>query len=37
LLNLDTAIDQIRGDASRSPLVERRTQRVLALSIDYNW
>jgi outer membrane scaffolding protein for murein synthesis (MipA/OmpV family) len=37
LLNLDTAIDQIRGYASRSPLVERRTQRVLALSIDYNW
>jgi outer membrane scaffolding protein for murein synthesis (MipA/OmpV family) len=37
LLNLDTAINQIRGDASRSPLVERRTQRVLALSIDYNW
>lgn len=37
LLNLDTAIDQIRGNASRSPLIERRTQRVLALSIDYNW
>jgi len=37
ILNLDTAISQIRGNASRSPLVERRTQRVLALSIDYNW
>jgi outer membrane scaffolding protein for murein synthesis (MipA/OmpV family) len=37
LLNLDTAINQIRGTASRSPLVERRTQRVLALSVDYNW
>jgi outer membrane scaffolding protein for murein synthesis (MipA/OmpV family) len=37
LLNLDTAIDQIRGTASRSPLVERRTQRVLAMSVDYNW
>lgn len=37
LLNLDTAINQIRGNASRSPLVEKRTQRVLALSIDYNW
>ena len=37
LLNLDTAINQIRGNASRSPLVERRTQRVLALSVDYNW
>jgi outer membrane scaffolding protein for murein synthesis (MipA/OmpV family) len=37
LLNLDTALSQIRGTASRSPLVERRTQRVLALSIDYQW
>jgi outer membrane scaffolding protein for murein synthesis (MipA/OmpV family) len=37
ILNLDTAISQIRGNASRSPLVERRTQRILALSIDYQW
>jgi len=37
LLNLDTAISQIRGSAARSPLVERRTQRVLALSLDYQW
>ncbi len=37
LLNLDTAISQIRGSASRSPLIERRTQRVLALSFDYQW
>ncbi len=37
ILNLDTAINQIRGKASRSPLVERRTQRVLALSLDYQW
>lgn len=37
LLNLDTAISQIRGSPAHSPLVERRTQRVLALSIDYNW
>lgn len=37
LLNLDTAIDQIRGEASRSPLIERGTQRVLALSVDYHW
>ncbi|MDP9087757.1 MAG: MipA/OmpV family protein [Pseudomonadota bacterium] len=37
ILNLDTAINQIRGNASRSPLVERRTQRTLALSIDYQW
>lgn len=37
LLNLDTAISQIRGSASRSPLIERRTQRVLALSFAYQW
>jgi outer membrane scaffolding protein for murein synthesis (MipA/OmpV family) len=37
LLNLDTAISQIRGSPAHSPLVERRTQRVLAVSIDYNW
>ena len=37
LFNLDAAINQIRGSASRSPLVERRTQRVLALSVDYHW
>jgi outer membrane scaffolding protein for murein synthesis (MipA/OmpV family) len=37
LLNLDAAINQIRGSASRSPLVEKTNQRVLALSVDYNW
>lgn len=37
LFNLDAAINQIRGSPSRSPLVERRTQRVLALSVDYHW
>jgi outer membrane scaffolding protein for murein synthesis (MipA/OmpV family) len=37
ILNLDTAISQIRGNASRSPLVERRTQRVLTLSVEYQW
>jgi outer membrane scaffolding protein for murein synthesis (MipA/OmpV family) len=37
LLNMDTAIDQIRGSAAHSPLVERRTQRVLALSVNYQW
>jgi outer membrane scaffolding protein for murein synthesis (MipA/OmpV family) len=37
LINLDSAISQIRGTPSRSPLVERRTQRVLALSFDYQW
>lgn len=37
LLNMDTAISQIRGSPAHSTLVERRTQRVLAVSIDYNW
>jgi len=37
LLNLDSAINQIRGSAAHSPLVERRTQRALALSLDYQW
>ena len=37
LVNVDAAISQIRGSPAHSPLVERRTQRVLALSIDYNW
>jgi outer membrane scaffolding protein for murein synthesis (MipA/OmpV family) len=37
LLNLDTAISQIRGSAANSPLIEQRTQRVLALSINYQW
>ena len=37
LINLDTAISQIRGSPSGSPLVEKRTQRVLAFSVDYQW
>jgi outer membrane scaffolding protein for murein synthesis (MipA/OmpV family) len=37
LLNMDAAINQIRGSPAHSPLVEERTQRVLALSIDYQW
>jgi len=37
LLNLDAAISQIRGSASHSPLIEERTQRVLALSLNYQW
>jgi outer membrane scaffolding protein for murein synthesis (MipA/OmpV family) len=36
LINLDTAISQIRGAPAFSPVVERRTQRVLALSFDYH-
>jgi outer membrane scaffolding protein for murein synthesis (MipA/OmpV family) len=37
LFNVDAALDQIRGNASRSPIVEERTQRVLALSLAYHW
>jgi outer membrane scaffolding protein for murein synthesis (MipA/OmpV family) len=37
LLNMDAAINQIRGSPAHSPLVESRTQRALALSIDYQW
>ncbi len=37
LLNLDAALNQIRGSPAHSPLVETRTQRVLALSFDYNF
>jgi outer membrane scaffolding protein for murein synthesis (MipA/OmpV family) len=36
LLNLDCAISQLRGDPHYSPIVERRTQRVIALSFDYH-
>jgi outer membrane scaffolding protein for murein synthesis (MipA/OmpV family) len=37
LINLDAAISQVRGTASRSPLIESRTQRVLALSFEYHF
>ena len=37
LFNMDAAINQIRGSPAHSPLVESRTQRVLALSIAYQW
>ena len=37
LLNMDAALSQVRGSAAHSPLVERRTEHVVALSIDYNW
>jgi outer membrane scaffolding protein for murein synthesis (MipA/OmpV family) len=37
LINLDTAISQVRGAPARSPIVETRTQRVLALSFEYHW
>jgi len=37
LVNLDTAISQVRGSPAQSPIVETRTQRVLALSFEYHW
>jgi outer membrane scaffolding protein for murein synthesis (MipA/OmpV family) len=37
LLNLDAAISQVRGTPARSPIVEEKTQRVLALSFEYHW
>lgn len=35
LINFDAAISQLRGDAAHSPIIERRTQRAIVLSIDY--
>ena len=37
LLNLDGAIDRLKGSPDVSPVTERRTQRALALSISYLW
>jgi outer membrane scaffolding protein for murein synthesis (MipA/OmpV family) len=37
LINLDSAISQVRGTPARSPLIEQRTQRVLALSFEYHF
>ena len=37
LFNMDAALSQIRGSPAHSPLIERRTQRVLALSVEYQW
>jgi outer membrane scaffolding protein for murein synthesis (MipA/OmpV family) len=36
LVNLDLAISQIRGAPAHSPIVEERTQRVVALSFSYH-
>lgn len=36
LLNLDGAISQLRGAPAHSPIVERRTERAVALSFDYH-
>jgi outer membrane scaffolding protein for murein synthesis (MipA/OmpV family) len=37
LLNLDAAINRLRGSADSSPVTERRTGRVVVLSLDYHW
>jgi outer membrane scaffolding protein for murein synthesis (MipA/OmpV family) len=37
LLNLDCAIDRLKGSPDVSPVTERRTQRALALSLSYLW
>jgi outer membrane scaffolding protein for murein synthesis (MipA/OmpV family) len=37
LINLEAAISQVRGDPAESPIVERRTQRMIALSFDYHY
>jgi outer membrane scaffolding protein for murein synthesis (MipA/OmpV family) len=37
LLNLDAAIDELRGTVARSPIVEDKTQRIVVLSMNYNW
>jgi outer membrane scaffolding protein for murein synthesis (MipA/OmpV family) len=37
LLNLDSALNRLKGPPDVSPITERRTQRVLALSVNYLW
>jgi outer membrane scaffolding protein for murein synthesis (MipA/OmpV family) len=37
LLNIDAAVSQIRGSPAQSPIVENRTQKTLAFSVDYQW
>lgn len=37
LLNLDAAYSELRASPRRSPLVEAADQRVLALSVAYDW
>lgn len=35
--NCDVAVSELLGSAGRSPIVERRTQATLALSVAYRW
>ncbi|MGH8289857.1 MAG: MipA/OmpV family protein [Steroidobacteraceae bacterium] len=37
LANMDFAVSELLGSAGRSPLVERRTQATVALSVAYRW
>ena len=37
LLNLDGAINEIRGKAARSPVVEKTDQHIVVLSLNYFW
>jgi len=36
-LNLDGAINEIRGKARRSPIVEKPDQHIAVLSLNYFW
>jgi outer membrane scaffolding protein for murein synthesis (MipA/OmpV family) len=36
-LNMDAALSKFKGSPAVSPITERVTQRVLALSVDYQW
>jgi outer membrane scaffolding protein for murein synthesis (MipA/OmpV family) len=37
LVNLDTAINHLLGSAAYSPITQKTTQHVLALSLAYSW
>jgi outer membrane scaffolding protein for murein synthesis (MipA/OmpV family) len=37
LLNLDAALDELRGSPARSPIVEKTHQHVVVLSMDYQF
>ena len=37
IVNLDASLNQIRGAPQHSPIVEKTTQHLVALSLDYQW
>jgi outer membrane scaffolding protein for murein synthesis (MipA/OmpV family) len=37
LINVDAALNHLRGSAEESPIVQQRRQRVVALSTEYMW